>query len=125
VTAFRGTPGERLHAPSDSDAGSIGATVGLQVERRPRADVLGDVGDVDPDPEALLGSLRRNGIVEVSRARGIDRERRQVGQVHSAPLGGRRCAGGVGSLGIYGRRELGVHATVNEQGVDDIAGAVG
>ena len=58
------TPGTRLQASAESAFGSIGSTgaghvdavrasLRLGVERRLRADVRGDVGDVDPEPDPV------------------------------------------------------------------------
>jgi len=47
--------------------------------------VGGDVGDVDPEPEAVALALRRDGVVEVARGRRIDREGGELGEVALVP----------------------------------------
>ena len=82
-------PGARLQASSLSARGSIGSTVPghvgavgaparLEVERRARPDVGGDVGDVDPDAGPVALALGGDRIVEVARGRRVDGEGRRA-----------------------------------------------
>ncbi len=70
-----------------------GAPQRLALEWAARAHVGGHVGDVHPEPHVAVLAARRDGVVEVPGVVGVDREGRQVGQVHA----------GVGRVGVLGR----------------------
>ena len=105
VTARRSTPGARLQASSLSACGSIGSTVardvgavrpapGLDVERRARLDVGGDVGDVDPETDPVALATGRDRVVEVARGRRVDGEGRQLDEIAARQGAGLGAPGG-------------------------------
>jgi hypothetical protein len=81
------------------------------VERRAGGDEVGDVGDVDPGPDAAGLAAERQGVVEVLRGLGIDRVGREVAEVD--PAVERRRRDGVGL-------ELGAGALLDEQRLEDV-----
>ncbi len=95
----------------------------LAVDQVAGADVSGDVGDVDPDPPALLPQrLHRDRVVEVLRRRRVDREGRQLAQVAAAvDLDRPRIARGP----LDGRVEAALEAAVEHQRLEHVGGDVG
>ena len=63
------------------DVGAVGAPARLDVERRARPHVGGDVGDVDPDPGPVALALGGDGVVEVAGGGRVDGEGRERGEV--------------------------------------------
>ena len=61
------------------NVGAVSAPPRLAVERRARADVCGDVGNVDPEPGCVTLAACRDRIVEIARRRRVDGEGRQPG----------------------------------------------
>ena len=134
VTARRSTPGARLQASSLSRLGSMGSTVPGHVGARPaperlrvqpaaRSHVGRDVGDVDPEPDAVcvLGRPRRR---RRSRARspgstvkvGEVRSGRARGRSPCVPRGRR-----VPCLVLERSREAPAALAIPEQGGDHVA----
>ena len=109
-------------------AGRIGGVRPLErlaVEPALRLHVGGDVGDVDPDPEAVALGSGRDGVVEVAGAGGIDREGRLGGQV-ATPAGVALEAGdGAPRLLLVTIPERRAQPAVGDQRGDDVAGVVG
>jgi hypothetical protein len=73
--------------------GGVRPPVRLLLQGIARPDVSGDVGDVDPEPHPPLGSLGGDGVIEVVRAGGVDREGGEIPQV--LPI----CVEQLGTLG--------------------------
>ena len=70
------------HAVGQIDA--RGALQGLAVQRRPRADEVRHVGDVDPQPPMpVVELLQRDGVVEIPRVDRIDRDDRLAGEIRA------------------------------------------
>ena len=97
----------------------------LAIEAALRLHVGGDVGDVDPDPEAATFGPGRDGVVEVAGAGRIDREGRLGGEV-ATPAGVALEAGdGAPCLLLVAIPERRTQAAVGDQRRDDVAGVVG
>ena len=101
MTQRRSTCGRRLQASFDSSSGEHGldatgdidgetAHSGVVVERRAGGYVGGDVGDVHPRPDAVLLAPQAEGVVEVLRLVGSDREGEEVTEVDPVGLVVRR-----------------------------------
>ena len=99
--AGRTWPGSRLAAPSLSDVGMqqrapvrgverLAAAPGLEVDRPSDRQEGRQVRDRVAHPVARAGALQVHGLVQVVRARRVDREERQVGQVESSAAAGGR-----------------------------------
>ena len=82
--AVRQPLGQHRHSPLRVvDAGA--AAVGLEVERVPFLDIVGDVGDVDAEAERPLAqALDRDRVVEVAGALAVDGDDDPVAQVVAA-----------------------------------------
>ena len=79
-----GVAGERVRQHRLDRAGHVGAVGApprLEVERRARLHVGGDVGDVDPDAGAVALALGGDGVVEVARGGRVDGEGGERGEV--------------------------------------------
>jgi hypothetical protein len=89
----------RLDRAGDVGGGAPGERLG--VERGAGADVGRDVGDVDPEADAIVLGGSRDGVVEVPRRRGVNGEGRHRGQVAPGDplLVSRQPHGALGLLG--------------------------
>ena len=102
-----------------------GAPVGLALERPAGPDVGRHVGDVHPHAQhALLHPAGRDRVVEVARVGRVDREGREVGEVHAGV--GREWLGH-GELGLVGgcARVGAAQAAVDHQALQHVARHVG
>ena len=98
-----------LDAAGDVDGeASLGRIV---IERRAGRNVGGDVGDVHPGPDAVLLPPQAEGVVEVLRLVGVDREGEEVAQVDAVGLVVRRRRGQ--------RRVLPAYAQVPQEAFQD------
>ena len=106
------------------DVGAVGAPPRLEVERRARPHVGGDVGDVDPDPGAVALALGGDGVVEVAGGGRVDGEGRRA----RSGRGGRRSArsaalGGLAASASSAGAEAAEAELLAQQLLDRLAGA--
>ena len=72
----------RQHTPREVDRGA--ALARRDIEWRPGADIVADIGDRNDQPKTLLRRLRVDRVVEVARVGAVDGDERQGPQVDAA-----------------------------------------
>ena len=83
-TETAGVVGEVVREHRRNEAGYVDGEPALgraEVERRPRRDEEGHVGDVDVGAKAVAVGEHGDGVVEVLRGLRVDRERGQIAEV--------------------------------------------
>ena len=96
----------RQHTPREVDRGA--ALARRDIEWRPGADIVADIGDRNDQPKTLLRRLRVDRVVEVARVGAVDGDERQGPQVDAA-LGLARIDTLAVSLGLDQRITREIH----------------
>src|SRR6185437_4974550 len=121
--------GERVRQHRRDRAGGVdagGALARLAVQARIEPHMRGDVRDVDPHADARpLDHLGGDRVVEVLRARRIDRERGEVAQVAPRAALAHHALTRLGGFAFRRLGELAPQAALEQQRLDHLAGDVG
>ena len=113
----------RLDAAGDVDARP--AARGLAIDERARRDVRADVGDVHPYARhAAVERLGGDRVVEVTGGDGVDRERRQAGEVAAHNGGVQSRIAGLARRALDGGIEVPAQAAVEHERLEDVTGHI-